>query len=226
MKRLIFVLAATAIGVVMGPAAAMTIPAAASPAATTTAIALKPPAGPPTTTVRVNGTGFGPGETVSVDFGTTLAATATTSSAGSFTTSLQVPAAALPRRHAVTATGQSSGLSATAFFWVRTNWAKFHFDNGNSGFNPYENVLSPANVAGLRKVWSHQTSSGYSSPAVANGVVYVGSTPGLVYALNAATGAQLWSYLISGAYVSSSPAVRNGAVYVDSYDGKLYKFHL
>ena len=56
----------------------------------------------------------------------------------------------------MTATGQSSGLSATAFFWVRTNWAKFHFDNGNSGFNPYENVLSPANVAGLGQVWSHR----------------------------------------------------------------------
>ena len=33
-----------------------------------------------------------------------------------------------------------------------------------------------------------------SSPAVANGVVYVGSDDGNVYALNAATGAELWSY--------------------------------
>ena len=33
-----------------------------------------------------------------------------------------------------------------------------------------------------------------SSPAVANGVVYVGSFDGNVYALNASTGALLWSY--------------------------------
>ena len=33
-----------------------------------------------------------------------------------------------------------------------------------------------------------------SSPAVANGVVYVGSDDGNVYALNARTGAKLWSY--------------------------------
>ena len=34
----------------------------------------------------------------------------------------------------------------------------------------------------------------HSSPAVANGVVYVGSDDGNVYALNASTGAKLWSY--------------------------------
>ena len=33
-----------------------------------------------------------------------------------------------------------------------------------------------------------------SSPAVANGVVYVGSDDGNLYALNASTGAKLWSY--------------------------------
>jgi eukaryotic-like serine/threonine-protein kinase len=33
------------------------------------------------------------------------------------------------------------------------------------------------------------------------------------YALNASTGAKLWSYT-TGGYVSSSPAVANGVVYV------------
>ena len=60
-----------------------------------------------------------------------------------------------------------------------------------------------------------------SSPAVANGVVYVGSDDGNVYALNAATGARLWSYT-TGAYVESSPAVANGVVYVGSDDGNVY----
>ena len=44
------------------------------------------------------------------------------------------------------------------------------------------------------------------SPAVANGVVYVGSEDGLVYALNAATGTELWSFT-TGQIVLSSPAV-------------------
>jgi outer membrane protein assembly factor BamB len=62
-----------------------------------------------------------------------------------------------------------------------------------------------------------------SSPAVANGVVYIGSdTPdNTVYALNAATGAKLWTYLTGGA-VWSSPAVANGVVYVGSNDDHVY----
>ena len=49
--------------------------------------------------------------------------------------------------------------------------------------------------------------------AVANGVVYVCSEDGMVYALNANTGTKLWSSATSGA-VMSSPAVANGVVYI------------
>jgi outer membrane protein assembly factor BamB len=62
----------------------------------------------------------------------------------------------------------------------------------------------------------------YSSSAVANGVVYVGSSDGSVYALNASTGAKLWSYLTGLYPIRSSPAVANGVVYVGSYDGNVY----
>ena len=54
-----------------------------------------------------------------------------------------------------------------------------------------------------------------------DGVVYVGSNNGNVYALNASTGALLWSYA-TGAYVSSSPAVANRVVYVGSADNSVY----
>jgi outer membrane protein assembly factor BamB len=64
-----------------------------------------------------------------------------------------------------------------------------------------------------------------SSPAVANGIIYVGMDDHYVYALNAKTGAKLWSYL-TGNNVDSSPAVSNGVVYVGSKDGKVYAFAL
>ena len=51
--------------------------------------------------------------------------------------------------------------------------------------------------------------------------VYVGSSDYNVYALNASTGAKLWSYA-TGNGVDSSPAVVNGVVYVGSEDGNLY----
>jgi outer membrane protein assembly factor BamB len=44
-----------------------------------------------------------------------------------------------------------------------------------------------------------------------------------VYALNASTGAQLWSYA-TGAAVSASPTVANGVVYIVS--DKVYAFGL
>ena len=59
---------------------------------------------------------------------------------------------------------------------------------------------------------------------MANGVVYIGADAN-VWALNARTGAQLWSYTTGGA-VWSSPAVANGMVYVASFDGKVYAFGL
>jgi outer membrane protein assembly factor BamB len=61
----------------------------------------------------------------------------------------------------------------------------------------------------------------FSSPAVANGVVYVGSDDHNVYAFNATTGAKLWDYT-TGYWVYSSPAVANGFVYVGSDDGNIY----
>ena len=49
-------------------------------------------------------------------------------------------------------------------------------------------------------------------------MVYVGSNDANLYALNATTGTQLWSYPTRG-MVQSSPAVVNCVVYVGSYAG-------
>jgi outer membrane protein assembly factor BamB len=60
-----------------------------------------------------------------------------------------------------------------------------------------------------------------SSPAVAGGLVYVGSEDNSTYCLNAASGAFVWSYTTGGP-VFSSPAVVGGLVYVGSDDGSTY----
>jgi len=71
---------------------------------------------------------------------------------------------------------------------------------------------------------------------VANGVVYVGSAPGKLYAFSAAgttgcsgtpparTCAPLWTGATGGQIYYSSPAVAGGVVYVAATDGKLYAF--
>jgi outer membrane protein assembly factor BamB len=75
-------------------------------------------------------------------------------------------------------------------------------------------------------MWSYTTGGAVtSSPAVANGVVYIGSGDNKLYALNASTGALLWSYTTGGA-VETRPAIANGVVYVGSDDGNVYAFGL
>jgi outer membrane protein assembly factor BamB len=59
-----------------------------------------------------------------------------------------------------------------------------------------------------------------TSPAVADGVVYVG-WGNVVEALNASTGAVLWSYP-TGNTIEGPPAVANGVVYIGSDDNNLY----
>ena len=63
-----------------------------------------------------------------------------------------------------------------------------------------------------------------SSPALANGVVYIGGNQNL-YALDAATGKVLWTYA-TGNTIQSSPAVVDGVVYVGSNDENVYAFGL
>lgn len=60
-----------------------------------------------------------------------------------------------------------------------------------------------------------------SSPAVANGTVYVGSTDKNLYAIDQESGALKWKFA-TGSLVTSSPAVSGGAVYFGSYDGNFY----
>ena len=71
------------------------------------------------------------------------------------------------------------------------------------------------------KLWNYTTGSYVvSSPAVVNGVVYIGSDDGNVYALNATNGAKLWNYTTGISMLYSSPAVVDGVVYIGSADGK------
>lgn len=63
-----------------------------------------------------------------------------------------------------------------------------------------------------------------ASPAVINNVVYVSGSQygGMVYALDATTGAKLWENLTGTSYLHSAPAIDNGVVYVTGDEGKLY----
>ncbi len=194
------------------------------------AVTLSKAVGPPTTALAVSGTNLGAFEAVDVFFDTTDEALASTNGSGAFSgITITVPTSATPGTHWVTAVGRHSGLSAQASFRVRTDWPQFRFSPKHRGRNPFENVLSPSTVSGLDQDWTGATGKSiFSSPAVANGVVYVGSQDDKLYAFRASgCGASACSPLWTGAtggFIFSSPAVAKGVVYVGSFDHKLYAF--
>ena len=114
------------------------------------------------------------------------------------------------------APGQQSAANS------QNNWSEFLRTNMGR-WNPYEHVLNVQNVKNLRRKWSFQSGGVFSSPAVVDGVVYVGSQypQDRLYALKASTGVKLWSYR-ARYRVWSSPAVANGVVYVGAEDKNVY----
>jgi outer membrane protein assembly factor BamB len=90
--------------------------------------------------------------------------------------------------------------------------------------NPeHTGVYQAAGVPTFTKIkWKfHTRGMVMSSPAIANGAAYVGSTDGNLYAVDLATGEQKWKFA-THVRITSSPAVAGRVVYFGSYDGNFY----
>lgn len=163
-------------------------------------ITLKPALGPPTTRVKVNGTGLGATEQVLITFDAHKVGSATTDGTGS--------------------TGALLCSYATPV-WPSPAVA------GGVVYAGSDKLYALDASSGALKWTSDTGTIVYSSPAVANGVVYVGSG-NIVYALDASTGAAKWSQE-AGRYDYDwigSPAVTNGMLYVGSTGHGVYAFGL
>jgi outer membrane protein assembly factor BamB len=77
----------------------------------------------------------------------------------------------------------------------------------------------PAQFTGVK--WAFKTGGPIlASPAVANGVIYIGSTDGFLYAIDQSTGKEKWKFK-SSAPIASTAAVAGAAVYFVSSHGAL-----
>lgn len=97
-------------------------------------------------------------------------------------------------------------------------WMMFHHDSSRSGYTDY---YTPKSSAELK--WIFETMKPVvSSPAVANGAVFVGCRDGAVYSINCSNGELLWFYYSNDSEVNSSPAIYNNSIYVGLDDGNVY----
>jgi len=97
------------------------------------------------------------------------------------------------------------------------SWPMYRHDAQHTG---YASSSAPANNS-IR--WTYETDNGiFSSPAVYENKVYVGSFDKNLYCLDANTGTLLWSYEIGNPIVKSSPAISDNKVFIGSSDGIVY----
>ncbi|MDY7082912.1 MAG: PQQ-binding-like beta-propeller repeat protein, partial [Halobacteria archaeon] len=122
---------------------------------------------------------------------------------------------------AVADTGTETDTGTILTFTTNSNWHMFSYNTSNTGYNP--DAFGPK--GSVSEEWSYSTGGAVrSSPAVVDGVVYIGSNDNSVYALYANNGTEKWSYS-TGGNVVSSPAVVNDVVYVGSNDGNVYALY-
>jgi eukaryotic-like serine/threonine-protein kinase len=98
------------------------------------------------------------------------------------------------------------------------DWAMFHHDSAHTS---YSTGTAPANST---VKWTFSTSDNIinSSPAIVDGLLYVGSDNGNIYCIDADTGKQIWVNFTITKPVYSSPAVMDSYVYFGCEDGKVY----
>ena len=139
-----------------------------------------------------------------------------------------MPAGTTAGTYGVTMTGSVSGLKAHATFTVGVapqspspgpdDWATF-------GFNAQQTRTYPGSTTGfgtsaLALKWQTTTAPVReidSSTTVSNGVAYVGTVHGTLYAINVATGAVLWTFAAHGP-IYGSPNIVNGVLYFGTVD--------
>lgn len=86
-------------------------------------------------------------------------------------------------------------------------------------------VLDPSNLDGgqPKTVWTFTAQNKlWSRPLVADGVVYQGSLDHTMYALDAATGKELWRFTEAAAPIVSQPSLSNGALFFGSFDNLFF----
>jgi outer membrane protein assembly factor BamB len=184
----------------------------------------------PGSNLTVSGTGFMPGE--SVRFTVLVGGTKTkvlgvsvanaTGVAGPVVASIPDDEPFGPQP--ISATGETSGRSGSRPIFVSNNSPELGYVPQRSEFEPNDSEISNRQSVGPNffvRGWSFSASGSIdSTPAVDQGVAYIGDQKGNFYAITVADGQGLWASPI-GSPISSSPAVDQGLVFFGDQAGSL-----
>lgn len=106
------------------------------------------------------------------------------------------------------------------------NWRMIGRNPKNSRNQPFERRISPSNVHKLAPKWVATVAGDVSAtPAVVNGAVYFGDFGGMLWKLDAKTGAVIWSHKVpdytgnAGDYARTSPSLARNTLVVGVIKG-------
>lgn len=99
------------------------------------------------------------------------------------------------------------------------SWPSYGRDLANTRANLAETEITAATVAGLTERWSLPLLGCTSTPAVVDGVAYFGDWDGNVHAVDAATGASVWTQEVTESAIDPSVLVANEMLYVGDGTG-------
>jgi outer membrane protein assembly factor BamB len=129
-----------------------------------------------------------------------------------------------PRRISGSRSAQRRSAVAAGVLLVLASSAALAVDAPMFRGDPrHTGVYDAAGVPKLTGVkWTFKTvGKVIASPAIHGDTLYVGSTGGLLYALDRLVGTEKWKYAAK-ARIASSPAVAGGLVYFGAFDGNFY----
>ncbi len=121
------------------------------------------------------------------------------------------------------------------------DWLQFSFDQEKTGTNPYETILTPANVGNLKQIFTFKASalvdgapvylSNVATPSGVRNLLFISEFNGRIDAVDADTGALVWSKLLNGCtgcQTNSSPAIDPNLQFVYQYgtDGFIHKLQV
>ncbi|HEV2977441.1 MAG TPA: PQQ-binding-like beta-propeller repeat protein [Casimicrobiaceae bacterium] len=122
---------------------------------------------------------------------------------------------------------------------VAYDWLQFNGDQPRAGNNTSETIIGAANVGSLTQLFQVGLPNvadgapvllqGVTTLAGVQDLLFVNTTDGWILALNAQTGATVWSKQLTGSnFMTTSPAIDPNRLYVYSYglDGYAHKFQV
>ncbi|HVW28771.1 MAG TPA: PQQ-binding-like beta-propeller repeat protein [Polyangiaceae bacterium] len=114
-----------------------------------------------------------------------------------------------------------AGVSSEAGAPEATDWTSYGHDLSQTRNSP-ETTFSTANVGQLTRKWEKWLPRCTSTPAVVNGIVYLGDWFGSLHAMRVQDGTDVWTTQLTQSTIDDSPLVADGKIFVGDGAGKLY----